>query len=145
MLGWVLLKLPMKSLMKVIAGMSVGSLASAGWFHVATLAAATGPSGVDTVQKHTGLVVFQAFFVFLIFALIGVPAFLIARRLSLANAVSASVVGLVAGLLVSTLYGGPDFRSFAQFAVSLVTFGGSGTIAAFTFWMFVRNTTSRSR
>src|SRR5262245_2296616 len=119
---------------RVFAGMLLGSLLSAMWFHLFTGALQT---EVDDISTHLALVVFEATFVLVIFLVIGLPMFLLARRYSVANSSTASLAGVAIALLVSTLYGGPDLGGAATFFI--ITFGGAGLLAAIPFWLCVRD------
>ncbi|MDP2198129.1 MAG: hypothetical protein Q8K01_06065 [Sulfurimicrobium sp.] len=128
---------------RIAAGIVVGSTFSATWFHLSNILLASGSSDGQRLSvvlvKHASLIVFQSMFALVIFVVVGLPIYFLARRIGKANFFSAIASGFIVGLLVSVLYGGPDFDSLRGFAKEVSMFGISGVIAAYAFWYFVRS------
>lgn len=66
------------------------------------------------------------------------PIFFVARRMGMANLFTAIMSGFIVGLLVSILYGGPDFGSLLGLVKMMATFGVPGVIAAYALRYTVR-------
>lgn len=127
---------------RIAAGIVVGSASAATWFHLSniflTSSVLDGQPIFEVLVKHASLIVFQSMFALVIFVVVGLPIYFLARRIGKANLLSAIGSGFIVGLLVSALYGGPDFGSLRGFATMVLMFGISGVIAAYAFWYFVR-------
>ena len=126
-----------------MVGIVVGSALAATWFHLSNIfmgidtPGEQGPS--EVLVKHASLIAFQSMFVLVMFIVVGLPIYFFARRFGKANLLSAIASGFIVGLLVSALYGGPNFDSLREFAKVVLVFGISGVIAAYAFWYFVRS------
>lgn len=133
---------------RIVTGVVVGSALAATWFHLSVIMMSSDwfisqQPGVEqriseVLVKHASLIVFQSMFVLIIFVCVGLPIFFVARRMGIANLFTTITSGLIVGLLVSILYGGPDFDSLLGFVKMVVTFGTPGVIAAYALWYAVR-------
>lgn len=129
---------------RIAAGITVGSVLAATWFHLLVIMMSSdmligrqhaGEQRISEVLiKHASLIAFQSMFVLIIFVCVGLPIFFVARRMGMANLFTAITSGFIVGLLVSILYGGPDFGSLLGFVKMVVTFGTPGVIAAYALW-----------
>jgi spore maturation protein SpmA len=134
---------------RMATGIVVGSVLAATWFHLSVIAVSSDwlisrQHGVEqriseVLIKHASLIVFQSMFVLIIFLCLGLPIFFVARRMGMANLFTAITSGFIVGLLVSILYGGPDFDSLLGFVKMMLIFGVSGVIAAYALWYAVRH------
>lgn len=121
----------------------VGSVLAAAWFHISGIVIlapdVTRPDWtfMDMLLFHVAVISAEAAIVVVAMICIGLPAYFLARRFGMANSVTAIISGLTLGLLVSVLYGGPDFSSVAGAVTTILNFGASGVIAAFSLWYFM--------
>lgn len=137
---------------RIATGVVVGSALAATWFHLSIIVMSSDwrisqQHGAalhmsEVLIKHASLIAFQTMLVLPIYICVGLPIFLVARRMQLANLFTAITSGFVVGLLVSILYGGPDFGSLLGFVEMMVTFGAPGSIAACALWYSVRGVPS---
>lgn len=132
----------------VLVGAVVGSLLAATWFHLSVpLLSSDLPALLDSslsrgLLKNASLILFEAAFVFVTMGIGGVPLYLLARRFNKANLLVATLTGAILGVLLSWLYGGPDFHSMRGAILTIVNFGVSGAIAGSSFWYCARPSTS---
>ncbi len=134
---------------QIATGIVVGSALAATWFHLSNIlmssSSVDGQRFPEILVKHASLIIFQSMFVLAIFVIVGLPIYFLARRIGKVNLSYAIASGFIVGVLVSTLYGGPDFGSLREFVKMASTFGVSGVIAAYAFWYFVRGIRGQAR
>lgn len=138
---------------RLVIGVVIGSILAATWFHLSGfLMSSNGPGDQQLngapelfklLLKHVSLVAFQSVVALVIFVCIGLPVYFVARRLGADNLRTAIASGFVVGLLVSMLYGGPEFNSLVGLLTTFVNFGTSGMIGACALWYYMRGQTCK--